>query len=441
MTRRDVVLLILILLLGAGITTARKARQGFVTHGVRVEGLEFLRGPLHTFTESADAEWSDGERVIVEAGHSDVLVQTWSEKKVHVELKKQLHGEKEEEAARQASDIRLSVVPSPGSVTVGTTGSRLSGLSSEFTVTIPEHSRLQVITENGAVAVRGIKADVLVKTSHGDVEASDLGGSLEVVNDDGSINLHRIKGPVNVRTAHGDIEARDLSGTADVACDDGDISLSRVAGAIRVTHAHGEVGISQAESEVRVTSNNADVTASDVRGPMEIVDEHGSVRVERAGADLKVTAPHCEVWVENLAGSLTATVEGDPLTATGVKGAVKVVASASSVTLTDVQGLIEVSGTHTPVQVSRPGADVEVSTTNQEICIASPSGRGFRVDARAEQGEVESDIDELHVPEDRPGHFAGSTGDGRIRYRLNTSHATISILRTASDSADTEEDR
>ena len=441
MTRRDVVLLILILLLGAGITTAHKVRQGFLPHGVRVEGLEFLRGPLHTFSETADAPWSDGDRVIVEAQHSDVQILTWGENKVHVELKKQLHGEKEEEAARQAADVKLSVVPSPGTVTIGTTGSRLSGLSSEFTVTIPEHSRLQVIADNGSVVVHGIQADVLVKTAHGDVEASDLAGSLEVVNEDGSINLHRIKGPVNLRTAHGDIEAGDLGGTADVACEDGDVSLSRVAGAVKVTHAHGDIGISEVGGEVHLTTGNSDVTASDIRGNLEIIGEHGSIRVERAEADLKITAPHCEIWVENLAGALTATAESDPFTATRVKGGVKVEVSASSVTLTDVQGRIEVSGTHTPVQITRPGADVEVSTTNQEIEIASPAARGFRVDARAEQGEVESDIEELHVPEDRPGHFAGSTGDGRIRYRLKTSHATISILKTASDSADAEEDR
>jgi len=439
MTRRDVVVLVLILLLGAGITVAHKVRQGCLPPGVHVEGLEFLSGPLHTLSESADAAWSEGDQVVVEAGRSDVQVLTWTEKKVHVELKKQLHGEKEEEAARQASDMKLSLDPSPGSLQVRATGTRPTGLSSEFTITVPEQSRLQVITDNGSVVVHGSKSDVVVKTAHGDVEATDLGGRLEVINDDGSINLHRVKGPVILRTAHGDVEASDLAGTADVTCDDGDVTLSRVAGAVKVTHAHGDVGITQAGGEVHLSCSNSDVTASDIHGNLEIVDEHGSVRVERAGADLKITAPHCEVWVENLAGSLTGTVESDPFTAVRVRGAVKVVASASSVSLTDVQGVIEVSGTHTPVQITRPGADVEVSTTNQEISLASPAGRGFRVDARAEEGEVESDIDELHVPEDRPAHFAGSTGDGRTRYRLNTSHATISILRSESDSA--EKDR
>ena len=48
MTRRDVALLILILLLGGVITTAQKVRRGLSPH-LRVEGLEFLEGPLHTF--------------------------------------------------------------------------------------------------------------------------------------------------------------------------------------------------------------------------------------------------------------------------------------------------------------------------------------------------------------------------------------------------------
>ena len=108
MTRRDVLLLILILLLGAGITVAHKVREGCLAPGVRVEGLEFLRGPLHTVSESADADWSDGDKVIVEPGSGDVQVLTWSEKKVHVELKKQLHGEKEEDAEKQASELKLS---------------------------------------------------------------------------------------------------------------------------------------------------------------------------------------------------------------------------------------------------------------------------------------------------------------------------------------------
>jgi len=427
MNRRDVAALILILLLGAFVTTAQKFRHGVLPANVRIEGLEFLQGPLHTFSESAEEELAPRGRVTVEAGRGDVQVQTWSEAKVRVELKKQIRMEDEKEAARLAGELKLEMLPGPEGLVIRPAGKRPTGASTEFTVMVPEQSRLQVITDNGSVVIRGVKGDVLVKTAHGDVEVVDVGGAVEVVNDDGSVELHRIQGEALIRTAHGDVRGSDLAGTAEVDCEDGDVELSRVTGAVKVAHAHGEVQVSEAGGDVHVTSSNADVELTGVRGMIDLVNEHGSVRVERAGADVRVTAPHCEITVETVEGSLTATVQGDPLTAGTVKGGVKIQASAGSVTLTDVQGPIVVAATHTPVEIVRPGSDVEVNTTNQGIVVASPAGQGFRLDARADQGEVESNLPALHVSDDRPSHFAGSVGDGRLRYRLNTSHSTISI--------------
>jgi len=79
------------------------------------------------------------------------------------------------------------------------------------------------------------------------------------------------------------------------------------------------------------------------------------------------------------------------------------------------------------VTLVRPGSDVEVRTTNQEIELSVPPGRGFRVDAVSENGEIESDIPALHLPGDPVSRFAGTVGDGRARYKLFTSHSTIRI--------------
>jgi len=438
MTRRDFALLALILLLGAGMTLTHKLREGFPPGSVHIEGLDFLRGPLHTFRETGDLELSPGERIVVE-GRGDVEIRTWGESKVHVELRKLVHGEKEDEARRKAAELKLTVVPSSGAVSIRAEGSPSGDVSSDLTVTLPESSNLQVITTKGSVAVHGIRQDVRIQTAHGDVEAADLGGRVEVVNDDGSIRLQRVHGPVILRTAHGDVEGSDLGSSAEVNCDVGDVQLSRVAGAVKVTQSHGDVRVEEAGGEAHVSASNADVTVAGVAGHAEILDEHGAIRVERARSDLKLTAPHCEVEVEHLGGSLTANLEGDPITATSVEGGVKIVVSASDVTLTDVKGPIEVSGTHTPVEIVRPGAQVEVSTTNQEIRLLSPAARGFRIDARSDQGEVESDIEALHLPADRPSHFAGSAGDAGVRYRLATSHATISILKSAENAKNSKD--
>jgi hypothetical protein len=181
------------------------------------------------------------------------------------------------------------------------------------------------------------------------------------------------------------------------------------------------------------------VTLTYIRGSVDIQNEHGSIHLARAVGNTKLEAPNCEVQVEELGGSLTASVRGDPLTATLVKGPATIVATASSVTLTDVTGPIQVTGTDTPVEVVRPGSEVTVNTTNQEISLAS-SGKGFRIDARTVEGEVVSDIDQLHVPEESPSHFAGVLGDGKHHYRLSTTHASIHILSASSENSSSRDD-
>lgn len=436
MTRRDFGLLFLILLLGAGVTIAHKAKTRLAGSDVRIEGLEFLEGPLHTFSESGEAPLAPGARLTVEAGRGDVEVMTWSEPKVRVEIKKQIHREHEDEAARAAAELKLEVGPAADGVLARVTGSRATRMETSLTVMIPAESRLQVITDDGSVVVHGIAKDVLVKTAHGDVQAAELGGGIEVVNDDGSIDLRRVRGAATLRTAHGDVDVADHEGAVEIHATDGDVSLARIKGPIVVDGAHGGIRVTEAHAELRVTGVDSEIEIVDAAAAVELVNEHGSVKVERAAGDVRINAPHCDVTVTDVQGGLTATVESDSLRAERIRGAVKVQASASEVHLEDVAGAIVVTGAHTPVDIVRPGSDVEVSTTNQEVRLSSPATSGFRLDARAEQGEVESDLEGLHVPGDRPSHFAGMFGDGRRRYRLATSNSTISVLSAPSASGD-----
>ena len=440
MTRRDFGLLLLILLLGAGVTIAHKAKARLAGSDVRIEGLEFLEGPLHTFSESGEAPLTPGARLTVEAGRGDVEVMTWSEPKVRVEIKKQIHREHEEEAAKAAAELKLEVGPAADGVLARVAGSRATRMKTSLTVMVPAESRIQIITDDGSVVVHGIAKDVLVKTAHGDVQAAELGGGIEVVNNDGAIDLRRVRGAATLRTAHGDVNVADHEGSVEIHVTDGDVDLARIAGPIVVDGAHGGIRITQARAELHVTAVDAEIEIVDASAAVDVIDEHGSVRVERAGSDVRINAPHCEVGVADVQGALTAIVESDSLRAERVRGAVKIQASASEVHLEDIAGAIVVTGSHTPVDIVRPGSDVEVSTTNQEVRLSSPATSGFRLDARAEQGEVESDLEGLHVPGDRPSHFAGMFGDGRRRYRLATSNSTISVLSAPSGSGDDDSD-
>jgi len=149
---------------------------------------------------------------------------------------------------------------------------------------------------------------------------------------------------------------------------------------------------------------------------------------------VQVQARNSSTTVQKVAGSVTATIESEPLEISDVRGGVTVQADVTSVRLENVKGAIQVNGRHTDVEVIHPESDVEIQTTHQAIELSAPAGHGFRVDATSEQGEVESDIPELHLPEGAVSHFAGSVGDGRARYKLSTSHSTIRIQKSAGSS-------
>lgn len=395
MRRRDFALLVLILLIGVGFQLGQQIKQGRLPLGIEIDGLEFMRGPLHTFSESQEAPLREGAQLSIDAGRGDVEVRTWNEPKVRVEVRKELRAESAEAAAKIAGSVRLSLdagadglmvrmVPEAG-------GGRVGGLRSSFTVTAPPRSRLRVTATQGDVTLRGIVGDAFVQTAHGDVSVEEMGGACEIVN------------------RHGEVRA------------------DSVKGRLKIADEHDDVTVSQAGSDVEIDSAHGAVSVTATRGSVKIRNRHGEVRVEEAGGNVDVEAPHCSVTLRKVGGSVTARVEADPLEVSDVAGAVTVNAELTSVSLAEVRGRIEVEGKHTDVTLDRPGSDVEVRTTHQEIDLSGPSPGGFRIDAASEGGEIQSDLAALRLPEEEVSHFAATVGDGRVRYKLSTSHSTIRI--------------
>lgn len=400
MTRRDFFLLVLILLVGAGFHLGQKIRRGEIPSGIHVDGLEILQEPLYTFLENGEAPLPEGSQVEIESVRGDVEVLAWDEPKVTVEVRKHLRASGEKEAARTAGTLRLrldpvgeglkvQVVPDPGTEPP-------AGLRTDFTVTVPRKARLRVATGDGGVEAHGIAGDVVISASHGDVDAGDLGGACEVTNRNGAI------------------------------------TLSSVAGSLKIVSDRDSVTVTGAGAGVEIDAPHGTVSVGDARGDVRIRDDHGEVEVEGAGGNVEVEGRYSTVTLEKVAGAVKAAVEGDPLEVRGAGGPVTIQAEATSVLLTDVRGRIDVTGNHTDVTLVRPGSDVEVRTTNQEIEMSIPPGHGFRVEAVSESGEIESDIPALHLPEEPVSRFAGTVGDGRVRYKLFTSHSTIRIRTEAS---------
>jgi len=395
MTRRDFWTLALILLLGAGVTVAQRIHRGVIPLHIQMDGLEFLPANSYAFTETSEADLKKDERLEISAPRGDVEVTPWEEDKVRVEVRKQIRADSREAADRRSAELHLELVSSDVGLTARVTpraGAVLpDGLVTDFSVFVPRNSRLLVATSHGDVRVQGIRGDLVIRTSHGDVQVSDIGGSCQVVDQHGAVTAARVTGALTVSTTHDDVTA------------------SGIDGASQVEAPHGNVVV------------------TDSRGSVVVRSSHGEVTIARVGRDVRVEAPHSTVTIESVTAAVTVSVEADPVELRDVSGPVEVRADVTSVRLIDVHGKIRVDGRHTDVHVERPGNDVEVRTTEQEVELTPPAGRGFRLQATSEQGEIESDLPELVTPDEPVTTFSGTVGDGHSDYRLFTSHSTIRI--------------
>ncbi len=395
MTRRDFAILFLILFLGVGITISQKLRQGIRPLDIEVDGLDVLEGPAYTFNEVRETDLGRGRLVEIDATRGDVEVVTGEGSGVRVEVRKRIRAESEERAERLAGSFPLEITPTDQGIAVRVTGrpgtERPGGLETSFTVKAPPESRLAITTTYGAVRVHGFRGSVIVRTSHEKVEVGDLAGSCEITTRFGSVSAEGVEGALSVKTEHGDVTASEIGGT------------------VQIESAHGTVAL------------------TDVGGPVAVRSRHGDVTILRARKSVRVEAPHSSVDIEAVQAAVTAQVEADPIKVKEVSGPVDIRAEATSVELIDVQGPIRVEGRHTDVQVVRPRGDVVIDTTHQEISFAPPPGQGFRLYARSELGEIESELPELRIPDTAAGAFSAVVGDGRHTYRLSTKYSTIRL--------------
>jgi DUF4097 and DUF4098 domain-containing protein YvlB len=72
--------------------------------------------------------------------------------------------------------------------------------------------------------------------------------------------------------------------------------------------------------------------------------------------------------------------------------------------------------------------NLQVDNRNGDIQLTLPSQAGFKIEARARNGEIQSDFGEVKVQDEHDQATAsGSVGAGTASVRLNNEHGTIEI--------------
>jgi DUF4097 and DUF4098 domain-containing protein YvlB len=123
-----------------------------------------------------------------------------------------------------------------------------------------------------------------------------------------------------------------------------------------------------------------------------------------------------DLQASDLIGPLRLTTRSKDIRLTGVSGDVR---------LQDENGSVE-------LRMNKLGS-MQVDNRSGDIQIYLPDKAGFQVDARARNGEVESDFDQLKIDNSNDQAIAtGTVGGGGPRLVVNNEHGTIEIRKASS---------
>ncbi len=258
----------------------------------------------------------------------DITVQAWPQNSVEIveSLRMEVFTEEEARHVRDASEASYS--QSGNRIIVeGRDRSRRS-VDSHFKVNVPATFGLDLNTSGGNVSVYRVKGATTLRTSGGDIDlietggtvrASTSGGNVTVRDAEGDIvtktsggnlDLERIKGTLDAKTSGGNITLRVASKSVDLSTSGGDIEIIDVEGNVNARTSGGNVDVENTRGRVAVATSGGDLVLRDIKGELEGSTSGGDIRAERLHAPSRLSTSGGDVIVRELMASFNGSTSG-----------------------------------------------------------------------------------------------------------------------------------
>ncbi len=465
----EAVLLILVLLAGLGLSTARWAieRQGLASRFEEVRRWAHQQAeplPQHGFVIERTVPLPAGVTelaVRLEAG--GVLVRASSgtapgetppaspAPATRLTLTKRVWAATAALAEERAGQVRLVTGPvgSGGNperllITVDDPGD--FDVAFDLEVEAPPEVGISVVSGQGAVRVEGPFARVSAETAHGPLEVRGTMGEAQLTARDGSVLGAELGGPVRIRARRSAVEVVAAAGTVSIESEGSPVWAEGVAGSVTVEGRGGSVNVTDAAGEVRVNNEIGPVALRRIGGPAWVRSAYGPVLVEEiegtlevrgtdaflevrdAAADVSLHSGAEGLLVEGVDGPLEAVTEGGDAFASRLGGEAFLSVGDGDLFVERARGPLRIEGGDGALGVSLTSVDddVSVSSARGGIRLEVARGSAFELEVASGEGTVESDF-ELDRTADANTATA-SVGTGGPLVRLTTAGGDVRIL-------------
>ena len=386
-----VILIIFLITTGFGSRKAYELRDSGVFHLPEDEDWpDFLRGKSFTFDDQLEQTLEPGSTVRITNDRGAINLNVGDGDKIKVMVRKTVHADNQSEADRYNQDTKPQLKAVERTITLNgnAEGSGGHGVSVDLDVYVPRKTAVTIASQHGDVSVMGREGDIEVNSRDGEVSLQDVTGSAKLDIDNSTVRVSKLSGDV---TIDGKVK---------------EVNLSDVKGAVRLT---GEF--------------------------------HEDVSLARIGKAVTFKTSRTDLELSSIPGSLD--IDGGDLHGTSVVGPVRLLTREKVIRLDAVSGDVRISNNDGDVEIhvnKLPVGNLDINNRSADVQIFLPDHAGFKVDASADNGEVQSGFGELSVNnQDDRGRISGTVGNGAGTIRVVNAHGGIEIRKGSEEQAEAPE--
>jgi DUF4097 and DUF4098 domain-containing protein YvlB len=276
------------------------------------------------------------------------------------------------------------------------------------------------------------KPQITVSGSVVTLTANNQGAGDHWVAEDLDISLPR-KAAVVVSARYGDVGIIGREGNLDITSQHGEVTTTDINGKVSLNLDHSAARISQVASDVSIQGRANDVSIEDVKGSVHLDGEFmESLKLAKISQPVIFKSSRTDMDFSRLDGDLD--LDSGDLQASDVVGPLRLTTRSKDIRLTGVSGDVRLQDENGSVELrmNKMGS-IQVDNRKGDIQIYLPDKAGFQVDARARNGEVETDFDQLKIDNSNDQAIAtGTVAGGGPRLVVNNEHGTIEIRKASS---------
>ncbi len=383
----EVALLILVIFTGSAITTAANVSPEIGNiFDIGDIDLWDITGNNFTYDQHREETAAPGSEIEIVNLFGSVEVRPAESDRIAVDVKKTVRAANQQEADRLERDFTFSILKEDGKYRIvsnrdgsGFSGSRRQRFKSSLMIQVPKRSALHLDNRNGRVFVDGLTGDQNIVNRYGEVEVQNITGQLQLENRNGTVTVENVSAAVVVSNRYANTTVKNIGG------------------------------------DLRIQSRNGSVDVADVKGTATIDNSYAPVNVKNVEGGLTMSGHNNSVDVEH--------IEGD----------VQSSSSYENVTIKDPRAAVSVSGRNGDILLSferAPRKDISIDARYANVTIELPSRSAFKVDARTEYGDVQSDFEGLSISRsNRDRNMNGEVRQGGPHIEINTRNGDIRLQR------------